>query len=119
MAGIKQFIEALTEPVKLAVAAGQDGAEFAALFLFQHGEPAIEAYKQLLPMGENVLQYIHMYPPLGSFASEHPQEFQAFLGQFLDAPRVDQILIAASQQPKQAPGPRRVQRPVPPGTQTQ
>ena len=110
----KEFVEVITEPVKQAVLAGRDGAEIAAALIMQYGSNAVNFYNQACGMGQGFGQLVAMYPPLGSFAAEHAEQFEAFLVQFLDAPRVEQI-IAASQQPR----PRKVNRPAPPQPPTQ
>ena len=116
-----RFLETITEEMKMAVLNGMDGAEFAATCILKHGQQALNAYNEVAKWGDQILTRISMYPPLGSFRSEHPVEFDEFMGQFMDGHTVNQLLQEAArpQQPQQQqPAPRRVVRPKP-GQQTQ
>lgn len=101
-----KFLEAITEEMKAAILANANGSEFAAYIIQKHGPTAFNAYNEVSKWGDQILQRVSMYPPLGSFYAEHPAEFERFMGEFLDANMVQQLLQSAIQ-----PGPRRVVRP--------
>lgn len=109
---LRHFLPLVSEIFKSAIISGQDGAEFAARLLLQYGAPGVEIYRQILSMGgDQFTQQIHVaYPPLGGFINEHYEDYVRFLGEFLDAQRVNEISVAL-QQASRAPAPKVVRRP--------
>lgn len=85
---VKEFLERLREPLISSLNAGESGYDFAAKFIDYNGRLSYDYLKELGQ--DRIIALLSTYPPIWQVASRIPQQFSAFLNEFLSYDEIEE-----------------------------